>query len=303
MHRARVLTNQFLDSIVSKAWPSYLLIGALQLKVIWGIWRWRDIAYGDTSSYFASAYRWSQDFTTNPIWSPLYTAFYGTIHLLAGDVYTSAILHRVIIVMAAALGVLAVLRMLLTPSLALLTAAWWVVLPINFDVLYEVHLFAFLPVLAAMIVAGSGDTPWTRGSALAILVAATFLARLELAVAVIVYGAICLYREALSPRPGQPRGWPAIATAYMVPLAVAAGVCAVFLWRSAVPYERISTVMHDRHALNMCQGYAFTWLQIHTDSKLNPWHECRELMQSVFGQPWPTLGQMLVANPTHSKES
>ena len=33
--------------------------------------------------------------------------------------------------------------------LAWLLAAWWAVLPVNFDTLYEVHLFALLPVLAA----------------------------------------------------------------------------------------------------------------------------------------------------------
>ena len=86
MQRARALMEKLLDGLLSKAWISYLLIAALQLKIIWGIWRLRDITGGDTSSYFISAYRWSKDFTTDPVWSPLYTSFYGTIHLLTGDV-------------------------------------------------------------------------------------------------------------------------------------------------------------------------------------------------------------------------
>jgi hypothetical protein len=88
MQRAHVLTQETLDRLIAKAWISYLLIAALQLKVIWGIWRLRDITGGDTSSYFASAYRWYRDFTTDPVWSPFYTSFYGTIYLLTGDVYT-----------------------------------------------------------------------------------------------------------------------------------------------------------------------------------------------------------------------
>jgi hypothetical protein len=303
--RALALTEQILDYLLANAWISYLLIAALQLKVIWGIWRLRDLTGGDTSSYFTSAYRWSQDLTTNPVWSPLYTAFYGTIHILTGDVYASGILHRAIIVMATTLGVLAILRKLLPPALALLIAAWWAVLPINFEVLYEVHLFAFLPVLAALLVTGSSDTPWMRGIALAILVVATLLARLELVVGVVVYAFICFFRETLELRRDHIAAgpvWRARAVAYMVPLAIAIGVCVIFVWRSSVPYDRILHAVHDRHALNMCQGYAFTWLQIHTDSKLNPWFECRQIMQAVFGQSWPTLGEMIAANPAAVRE-
>jgi hypothetical protein len=58
-------------------------------------------------------------------------------------------LHRAVIVMAATLGVLAVMRRLLPPALGLLIAMRWAILPINFETLYEVHLFALLPVLAA----------------------------------------------------------------------------------------------------------------------------------------------------------
>ncbi len=193
-----------IDRVLARWWLSYLLIALLQLKIIWGIWWLRDITGGDSSSYFNSAYRWSQDLLTDPVWSPLYTAFYGTIYrLVGGDLYTAFILHRVIIVMAATLGVLAVLRMLLPAALALLIAAWWAVLPINFEVLYDVHLFSFLPVLAALIVAGSGDSPLWRGSALAILVAAAALVRLEVFVAVAAYAIICLWREIIELRAGR----------------------------------------------------------------------------------------------------
>src|SRR5262245_39584767 len=124
------------DQFFERAWASYALIALLQLKIVWQIWRFRDLPIGDTSNYFIIAYRWYEAFADFIIWSPLYTIFYGTLFMLAGDAYVATILHRVIIVMAASLGILALMRALLPPSLALLVGMWWVILPINFDTLY-----------------------------------------------------------------------------------------------------------------------------------------------------------------------
>ena len=38
---------------------SYVLLALLQLRVIWGDWRLRDITSGDTSAYFQNAARWA----------------------------------------------------------------------------------------------------------------------------------------------------------------------------------------------------------------------------------------------------
>ena len=92
--------------MLASAWLSYALIAALQMKILWDIWRFRDLTTGDTTSYFAGAYRWYANFAVNIVWSPLYTAFYGTVYLLTHDIYTATNFHRVIIVMAATLGVL-----------------------------------------------------------------------------------------------------------------------------------------------------------------------------------------------------
>lgn len=290
----------FLDRMLAKAWPSYALIALLQLKLIWNIWRYRDLTAGDTSHYFMSAARWSESFVTNFIWSPLYTAFYGTALSLTGDVYAGAILHRTIIVMAVTLGVLAVMRSLLPPAIALLIAAWWTILPINFDALYEVHLFALIPLLLAALVLAWNDTPWTRGSALAILATATVLVRPEFAIATGVFALICIVREAIKLRgqqPGETPAWRTRVSAYGVPLLLAGLACAFFLWRSAHPYADLLKLALARQQSNMCQAYAFSWLQAHPGSNLDPFHGCRPLMQSVFGSPWPTLTQMVWANP------
>jgi len=43
------------DRLLEKAWVSYLLIGALQTKILWDIWAYRDLTSGDTSSYFSGS--------------------------------------------------------------------------------------------------------------------------------------------------------------------------------------------------------------------------------------------------------
>src|SRR5215470_5118165 len=145
--RAAMHVDALAETALRKAWPSYVLILLLQSKVIWRIWEIRDITYGDTSSYFQTAKKWADGFLVDIVWSPLYTAFYGSFLSATTDPYNVTILHRVVIVLVAAVGVLFVLRRLLPPGLALLGAAWWAILPTNYNTLYEVHLFAFLPIL------------------------------------------------------------------------------------------------------------------------------------------------------------
>src|SRR5262249_54011924 len=186
--RVLALWDRLSAYVFAKPWPSYAIISLLQLKILWKIWAFRDLTTGDTSSYFSSAYRWYENFAVNIVWSPLYTAFYGSMLILTRDAYAATILHRVLIVMAATLCVLALMRILLPPALALLIAAWWAVLPINFETLYEVHLFSLLPILAAWLVAAWKDDPWHRGTALAILAGATILVRNELIVAALLFG-------------------------------------------------------------------------------------------------------------------
>src|SRR5262245_32084615 len=98
--------DRFIHWFFKRTWPSYLLISALQLKVLWRIWDFKDLTSGDTSSYFGGAYRWYESFNVDLVWSPLYTAFYGSVFTLMPDVYAATIIHRVLIVMVATLGVL-----------------------------------------------------------------------------------------------------------------------------------------------------------------------------------------------------
>src|SRR5207237_322994 len=136
-----------------------------------------------------------QSGTVDIAWSPLYTSFYGSMLFLTPDPYRATLLHRLLIVFAATLLVLAVLRRLLPPAIAWLMAAWWAVLPINFNTLYEVHLFSLLPALVAWLLLLSSRGHWARGLGLGVFAASTFLTRNETAVATVLFGMACLAYE------------------------------------------------------------------------------------------------------------
>jgi len=245
------------------------------------------------------AYWWSDDFKVDLLFSPLYTAFLGSILDITRDVYATITAHRVIIVELASLGVLALMRRLLPASLALLIAAWWTILPINFNVLYEVHLFALVTVLAAWLVMAATDTPSTRGIALAILLAATVLVRNELAVGFLAFTLICLLREgnALYSAGKAEPFWRERLVGYPVPLLASAVLCIAFYFRSIIRSPTIIGAFHHKHAFNMCQLYAFGYWQRHPEWDHNPWLDCHQLMERLFGNAEPTLLQMLVSNP------
>jgi hypothetical protein len=137
--------------VAGTAWFAYGSIFLLQSKLLWGIWEHRDLSSGDTSSYFHSASDWSQSFHVASIASPLYTVAWGSLRWLLDDPYMVTIAHRMLIAIGAALMVLAVLRRLLSPGIAWALAFWWTVLPVNYDNLYEVHLFAVITTLAAVL--------------------------------------------------------------------------------------------------------------------------------------------------------
>ena len=177
------------SGITASSWFSYLTILILQIKVTWGAWRFRDLTWGDTSQYFIGAYNSHQNGTAPITWSPLYTSFYGFLMNFSTDAVLVTALHRWLIVVILAVMVLALMRRLLPYHVAWLMAAWWVVLPINFDALYEVHLFAVIPVMCAALLVFGRPAHWCRGGALAVLLAASLLMRNENLIATVVFAA------------------------------------------------------------------------------------------------------------------
>jgi hypothetical protein len=290
-----------LNTLIESAFFAYGMLFLVQLKIVWGMWRFKDLPFGDTSYYFVNAYRWFEAFSVNMISSPLYTAFYGTLLFFSKDVYLITILHRLIIVFVVTLLVFSLMRKILPQALAWMMTVWWAVLPINFLTLYEVHLFAVIPILAAWIVAFYFPSGWSRGTVLAILVGTAILVRNELVVSVVVFSVCCIGWELYGFKKMSITTGTQIrlsAKHYVLPLCVSFMFCIFFYMRSEVTLPNLSGALHEKHTLNMCQTYAFGHLQRHPDWGKDPWLQCNDLMKETFGKERPTFKEMVFANPS-----
>ncbi len=269
--------------ILKQPASSYIAILLLQVKVIWGMWWYKDMTMGDTEAYFIDAARWLRDGKTSLAWSPLYSTFIGELFHFSHDAFTVLILQRVLIVLALAVLVLALMRRLLPPGIAWMAAAWWVLLPIDFDDLYEVHMFAVILLLLAPLAVLWWPGPWGRGSAIAILLTEGLLVRNEnfasavlLAVLAISYES-WLNRSFPEKRAARSRATPA----YSVPL-----LCAI-LFASYFYVHRMPSdfweLLEAKHDLNVCESFAVGYQQREHDFDTNPMGNCGHLMHRLFG--------------------
>ena len=210
------------------------------------------------------------------------------------------ILHRILIVILVALLVLALFRRLVSPGIAWLAAAWWAVIPYNFDV-FEVHLFAILPLVAAPLAVLVWRGPRGRGVALALMAAASVLIRNEMAVvAALLAGLFFVWetRYAVRFEEGAPFSLRTLGVAYGLPLAACLLLVAFFATRSDIPLAQLPRAYEPKHTINMCQAFSFGYKQRHpSEWTKDHWTECSELMQLKFGEPLPSLGTMIRRNP------
>jgi hypothetical protein len=261
----------------------YLSVLAIQLRVVWEFWSGRDLSYGDTSGYFTVAQVWAGSLKNVFFWSPLYTAYYGTVLKFVNDPVVATLAHRMIVVFVVAVMVAAVVRRLLPASAAWLVAVWWAVLPINFDTLYEVHLFSFIPVLAAVLLVASKPTRGRRAAALAIFGASTVLVRNEMIFATAVFGIVCLWALLRESRDNGGFGkFLHLLRPYLAGAAVAAVVVAFFYTRSTIKLPQLADTFGDRAKVNFCQAYAFNYKQRNPEWPGNPFADCGQLMASTF---------------------
>ena len=287
-----------MQTLAANAWFAYGAVGLLQLKLFLNIWLYRDLTAGDTSYYFVYAYQWYSNLETNIAWSPLYNVFYGGLMHVWGDVYSVTLAHRVIIGIVASLLVLALLRRLLPSSIALLISAWWVILPVNYDMLYEVHLFALIPVLVVCLIAAIGSGRKMRGAVLGAWVITTALVRNEFLITTVIWLAYCVIYELWERRThgaGRPKVY---VSAYGIPLLIAALLIVLTYQLSTLKFPALSEELRTvKHGNNVCQIYTYNYQQRFDDWRGSPWLECDHLMQRVFGQSLPSMAQAIAANP------
>jgi hypothetical protein len=276
---------------------SYAALIALHTKVTWGMWWWRDLTHGDTANYFAAAWGWHTRGTNRITFSPLYTAFYGTFLFFSQDAYVVTVAHRLVASLLASLLVLAVARTLLSAPVAWLVAAWWTVLPVNYDTLYEVHLFSVIPVLVVYWLLLGGEARWRRGVSLAIMLALPVILRNELALAaLLMLGAFTAWEYRAWTR--REAGWgPRIRRAYGIPLAGCLLVLAGTYATSEIKAPVLGWAFTAKQTLNLCHVYAFGYQQRDPAWTRSPWLECYGLMEATFGTPQPTVLQAIRANP------
>ena len=289
--------GKWLVALASRPAWSYLGILALQLKVIWGMWWYKDLTGGDTSSYFSRAVGWTQEGKTSFWWSPLYIGFYSLGLRLTPDAYTVTIIHRIVILLLLAVLVLALMRRLLSPGTAWMMAAWWVVLPIDFNSLYEVHLFTLIPLLLAVLVTAWKPGAYGRGMSVALFLITGVLVRQEYMAAAALMAVIAL-------------GWDGAQTvkrrlklrvltaAYGLPLMGAVLVMWFFLAHNWVPtLSGLAEEARAKNSFNTCQLFAFDYQQRASDFQGNPWTNCRALMTRFFGSPEVTTLEATRRNP------
>ena len=288
-----------LGGLVESRLFAYGTVLLLQAKVLWGIWDQRDLTPGDTATYFADASRWAGELALSPDYHPLYQSAWGSMQWALEGAYELTIVHRVLIVLAVAPLVLAVMRRLLSPGIAWTLAVWWVVLPVNYDTLYEVHLFALLPTLGAVLVAARWPDLAGRSAVFAILLTAALLTRSENIVAALVWGAVWIGWELWQARRG--RRWPLrrLAVAIALPVVVTGALLGLVAARADVYGDdrSVSQRFSDKHELNLCQVFASGATQRGDVLTDHPLLDCDPYMVRDFGEERPSLREALAANP------
>jgi hypothetical protein len=269
------------------------------------MWQYRDLSAGDTSNYFIYASAWADHRLLDPLFSPLYTVFWGSLEWIFTDTYAVTIAHRIVIVLAVTTLVLAVLRRLLSPGIAWVLAVWWAILPLNYDTLNEVHLFSLLPILVAALVALRYRGPGMRGAVFGILLGAAVLQRNEIIIAAIVWLVICLLYEGWARRRAGRAGEapPPIArllTPFGIATAVVVLLTALALTRARHDLSASQWVHRAQYKqdLALCQHYAVGYQQRHHADPTPGWVDCRSFMQRDFGRQLPSFFEALASNPS-----
>lgn len=288
---------QWLTGLLRHPATSYIAILLLQLKVMWGIWWYREIDVGDTNGYFQNAAEIVHDGRVALAQSPLYTTFLAAMMRVFHDAYVLTTLHRLIIMFALAVLILALMRHLLPPAMAWLATAWWVVLPINFDAIYEVHLFAVIPLLVAVMCVVWKPDPWGRGIAIAVLLVAAALIRNENFLAALCFLIASLAWDLYRWRRREVR-LGTLAAAYGTPFLAAILVGWIY-WEHRNPWG-LAGSMRDKQEASVCVAVAYSYMQ-----RMGGWHfpispfgGCHYAMQYLFGVAKPSVVDMFRTNPT-----
>jgi hypothetical protein len=242
------------------------------------------------------ASRWADHLLVDPGFYPLYHMLWGSMQWFVPDAYSVTILHRVLIALGTTALFLAVMRWLLTPGIAWALAVWWAVLPINYDVLYEIHLFGALAGLAIALVALRWSGLTGRAVTFGLLLSSALLVRNEYIVAAAVFGVIWGGYELWRVRQGTGLPWRTLAKAAAIPILAFAVLIGLASWRNGARGSVFSELSR-KHEVNVCQVYAQSLWQNGDLLAHNPHAQCYLYTQRDFGQKYPSLTEAVAENP------
>lgn len=265
-------------------------------KVLWGYWT-RDLTFGDTASYFRDASSWARSREINIVWSPLYTAYFGSWVSLLDDAVAATLMHRIVLIALSTVLVAWLGYITLPRVLAIALVIWWAGMPIHYDTLYEVHLFGTLPLLLLLLFWQKLSENWRLPVCIALTLATAILVRNEYVVLLVVLCATVVWRIAKGQDLDVREKMFTWAGRFGVCLALAIALVAGVYQMSYIKGEMVGVVSKPKHTLNMCQVYAFGYQQRHPEWAHSPWTDCEGLMQLTFDQPLPSLSQMALSNP------
>ncbi len=282
-------------------WPVWSLgtFFLLEVLVLGRLWVWHDLPRGDTASYYRYASAWAAHGSFRNlgplVFSPLYLIFLGTLQRLFPDPCVAVMLHRYLIVAATGLLVLLVLRRLLPHPWSWLIAAWWLLLPINHDSYFEVHLFCFGWVLAACWISSFFGL-WGVGISISLALAGTLLLRNEYAPALLLMGVLAVLL--LSGKEGARPPWARIVPLILpsVCVLVATGLFVATSFRD-VNLRGLRSVFHARENLDLSQVFSYGYQQRHPEWTSDPWTQGDSLLREKFGKDHLTWTEALARNP------
>jgi hypothetical protein len=244
------------------------------------------------------ASRWADHLQVNPAYYPGYNVLYGSLKWIVSDPFAVTILHRVLIVFGTTLLLLAVFRRLLTPGIAWVLTAWWAILPITYDTIFEIHLLGALVGLVVVLVALRWSGLAARAATFGLLLAAALLIRNEYVVGAFVFGVIWAGYELRRVRRGTAPSWRQLASAVAVPLLGFAVLVALVSWRDADPRTSAYKQLSDKNGLAFCQGYALGLDHAGDVRASNPLSQCQVYTRADFGQDRPSIVQAIGENPS-----
>lgn len=274
---------------------------AIFVKTIWGMWSYKDLSQGDSTHYFALAHYFATRFQNDIAWSPVYTMFLGTIFAIAQDTYIAMIAHRILILALIVLLLFEVARRLLNPQLAFLITAWWIILPINHNALYEVHLFAVIPLLLTLYVSLKSQGTLGRALTVMCLIFVTLLVRNEYLIATSIFSLGCFIVDFVIPFR---RDFATLKWRVFKPIWTYAGLAVIPLLMVVVIYQfaiykfpYLREIMREKHELNVSQILSYNYQQRTGDTSFSPWNGYQDYMISHFGDDKLPMGEAFRKNP------